>query len=57
MTHVVSLAVATAELRLRLDRLKMVNARPAPAPRPPVFTVVDRYDALCRRTRAQRVAR
>jgi hypothetical protein len=52
--NAVSLSVATAELHVRLDRLKREVDRPVPPPRPPVFTVLEKYDALCRRVRAGR---
>jgi hypothetical protein len=51
-----TLAVATAELHVRLDRLKREVERPVPPPRPPVFTVLDRYAALVKRVRAERRA-
>jgi hypothetical protein len=47
----VSLSVATAELHVRLERLKREVDRPVPLPRD-VFAL---YEELCRRVRAQRV--
>ena len=49
-----SLAVATAELSLRLDRLERETARPVPPPRAPVVNVLAKYERLCLRVRAAR---
>jgi len=49
-TNSPALAVATAELSIRLDRLQREVERPLPA----LTTVLDRYEELCRRIRAER---
>lgn len=49
-----ALAVATAELHVRLDRLQREVERPAPPPRLPVASVFERYAAFCRRVNAER---
>ena len=53
-TNSPALAVATAELSVRLDRLKREVERPLPPPRAPGETVLDAYAALCRSLRAER---
>lgn len=47
-----TLAIATVELHLRLDRLERELHRPVPEPHQ-ATTTLDRYDALCRRMRAE----
>lgn len=49
-----ALAVATVELRVRLDRLERENARPVPPPRETPSGVFERYEILCRRMRVER---